>query len=145
MKIVILLLSCTLFLFILTSCDNKKTEEELCSAPSKIVANATCSTGQGLVLTAIHDDSALEYEWTIVAVKDSAAKGWTGKDLSLKVVSSNILTVSDTLTSKYKTLFVSSATKCQDGTLKHSIDYEFTRAKSATANSCIVWMVINPN
>jgi hypothetical protein len=132
-------------LSVLFSCDDKMIDPYVCEAPSLVSADQTCNAGNGLLLTATTSNVSLDLEWTIIALKDSAAKGWTGTDLTVvKTTSGKTYTVPDSIVKNYRTLMVSTATKCVDGSLLHSINYRFIQTRSATSN-CLVWTFNNPD
>ena len=125
------------------SCDDKEINPYACKAPSLISADQACNSGKGLALTATNENSSLQLEWTVIALKDSAAKGWSGNDLKLVTITESAsYTVPDSIIKTYKTLVVSAATKCLDGTLLHSIHHRFIQTNSSTSK-CIVWTFKN--
>ena len=144
MKTQLLVYASFLCLSFMLSCDDREINPYLCKAPSLISADQSCSIGNGLELTATSDNSSLELEWTIIALKDSAADGWTGNDLRvIATTASKTYTIPDSIVKTYKTLIVSTAAKCLDGSLLHSTYHRFIQTHP-TGNNCIVWTLQNP-
>ena len=134
-----------LCLSIMFSCDDRYINPYVCKVPSAISADQTCNSNNGLVLTAISENALLELEWTVIALKDSAASGWTPNDLKIvTTTSSQSYTVPDSIIKTSKTLIVSVATKCLDGKLLHSVYHRFIQTNSATSN-CTVWTFKKPD
>ena len=132
-----------MFLSFMFSCDDRYINPYVCKAPSLISADQSCNSNKGLVLTATSENAALELEWTVIALKDSAASGWTNNDLQIvATTASTNYTVPDSVIKTYKILIVSVATKCLDDKLLHSVYHRFIQTKSATS-SCTVWTLKN--
>lgn len=143
MKSRLLVYASFLGLSMMFSCDDREINPYACKPPSLISADQACDSGKGLVLTATNENSSLQLEWTVIALKDSAANGWTGNDLQIVTTTESIsYTVPDSIIKTYKTLVVSAATKCLDGTLLHSIHHRFIQTNSATGK-CKVWTFKN--
>lgn len=132
-----------MLLLVIFSCDDSDVNPYVCEAPSLITADQSCNTGKGLILTATAANASLALDWTVIAVKDSAAKGWSGSDPVIEASTSTpSYTVPDSIIQNYKTLVVRAAVKCPAGNSLYSIYYRFVQAKSANGN-CVVWVVSN--
>lgn len=126
---------------ILSSCDDD-TDESACNGVTNISSNTACQSGNGLVLTAERDGPQVGIEWMIYAVKDSAAMGYTEKDIKIHAVTTTQITVPDSILKVYKTLIVTADVNCA-GMIKHSIHYSFVPTGSSTGN-CIIWKLNAP-
>ncbi|TLV01530.1 hypothetical protein [Dyadobacter luticola] len=135
-----------LFLILLSivfSCHDSELKPYGCEAPSLITADQSCNTGQGLKLTATVANKSLSLDWTVIAVKDSAAKGWSGNDRTIEeTTATQSYTVPDSLTQKYKTLIVRATAICPAGNMLYSKYYRLIQVKSTTGN-CIVWSAVD--
>jgi hypothetical protein len=135
-----------LYMFLLSvifSCDDSTINTYTCGAPSLITADQSCNTGQGLVLTATIENATWDLEWTIIAVKDSAAKGWKGSDPTFQAnTKSKSYAVPDSIIKNYKTLIVRVASECPDGNKLYSIYHRFIQTHPINS-SCIVWTFNN--
>lgn len=127
------------FILIFVSSCTLQDNTSPCRSPQKISVDQTCYAGNGLALTASeYGTSPQSFEWSVYALKDTAQSlGFTAQDLKIKINTSDVLVIPDSLATNNRRLVVTAAANCQ-GELKRSIYYAFVKTKSAT-DSCTIW------